>query len=154
MPVDAASPTLRPNANRAPSAAEPTPDRRRRTGPHSRAINRGAIGGLNGNSAEAKFIKSYEAMLVAHCGGNPSAVQRALIIRAARLAVHLELWDRKTIPNGGALTATGHHHYLAWSNALGRTLARLGLEAPAAKPIDPMAALREHIARRRAEAAA
>jgi hypothetical protein len=119
-----------------------------RTGPYSRALERGAVGSLNGNSREAKFIKAYAAMLTEHCGGNPSPVQMQLIIRASRLACHLEIWDERTIPNGGALSATGHNHYIAWSNALARTLARLGLQAvPAAQP--PGVALDEHIARLR-----
>src|SRR5436305_2751780 len=92
-------------------------NRRTATGPHSRALDRGAIGSLNGNTREAKFIKAYEASLVQHVGGSPTAVQRALITRAARLACHLELWDEQTIPQGGAFTAASHNHYLAWSNA-------------------------------------
>jgi hypothetical protein len=107
--------------------------KRTATGPYSRALDRGAVGALNGNSREAKFIRAYEALLVEHVGGHPTIVQQQLITRAARLACHLELWDQRTIPQGGAVTATGHNHYIAWSNALGRTLARLGLEPAAAK---------------------
>jgi hypothetical protein len=116
--------------------------RRNASGPYSRALDRGAIGALNGNSRAAKFIRAYEAMMVAHVGGSPTAVQKQLITRAARLACHLELWDEKTIPQGGALTATGHNNYIAWSNALGRTLARLGVEP--AKARGP--SLAEHLA--------
>ncbi len=115
----------------------------------SRTISRGAVGGLNGNSAEARFIKTYEAMLTEHCG-SPTAVQRQLIIRASRLALHLELWDQRTIPNGGAVTATGHNHYIAWNNALARTLARLG----AAAAERPGAALERHLAALEAHQAA
>jgi hypothetical protein len=127
-------------ANRRLTAAQPPRlglargAKRTATGPYSRALDRGAVGALNGNSREAKFIRAYEALLVEHVGGHPTIVQQQLIIRAARLACHLELWDQRTIPNGGAVTATGHNHYIAWSNALGRTLARLGLEPQAAKP--------------------
>ena len=124
-------------------------DKRYATGPYSRALDRGAVDGLNGNTAEAKFIKSYEAMLTEHCGGNPTAVQRQLIVRASRLACHLELWDQRTIPQGGAITATGHNHYIAFSSSLTRTLTALGL-APAAQSADPMAALRAHVAARQA----
>jgi len=121
-----------------------------RTGPYSRTLERGAVGTLNGNSREAKFIKAYEAMLTEHCGGAPSPVQAQLIVRAARLACHLELWDERTIPNGGAFTATGHNNYIAWSNSLARTLARLGLEAADAQPTDPMERLHRHFAERQA----
>jgi hypothetical protein len=129
----------------------PTAGRVYRTGPYSRALERGAVGSLNGNSREAKFIKAYAAMLTEHCGGAPSPVQAQLIIRAARLACHLEIWDERTIPNGGAFTATGHNHYIAWSNALARTLARLGLE-PAAAPQPTLQEVLANIAaRHRAE---
>jgi hypothetical protein len=120
-------------ANRPPTGARPV-NKRTATGPYSRALDRGAVGGLNGNSREAKFIKAYEQMLVEHCGGSPSAVQRLMITRAARLACHLELWDQKTLLNGGAVSATGHNHYIQWQNALVRTLARLGIEGVKAKP--------------------
>lgn len=123
-----------PSANR-PASVSRQVDKRYGTGPYSRALDRGAVGGLNGNSREAKFIKAYEAMLVEHCGGKPTAVQRQLITRSARLACHLELWDERTLPNGGAVTATGHNHYIQWSNCLARTLARLGLEPAAQQPV-------------------
>jgi hypothetical protein len=130
--VSAAQPVLA-GAAPAPRAA----DKRYGTGPYSRTLGRGAVGALNGNSRAAKFIKAYEALLIEHVGGRPTIVQRQLITRAARLACHLELWDERTIPQGGAVTATGHNHYIAWSNALGRTLTRLGLQPAAAKPMDP-----------------
>jgi hypothetical protein len=146
MASDYLAPTLEPQSNALERTrkAEKYPDWRHprndglgprpAIGPYSRALHRGAAGPLNGNSREAKFMKAYEAMLVEHVGGSPSAVQRALITRATRLACHLELWDARTLPEGGAFTATGHNHYLAWNNALVRTLARLGLEPQAAKP--------------------
>jgi hypothetical protein len=74
----------------------------------------------------------------------PSPVEAQLIIRAARLACHLEIWDERTIPNGGAFTATGHNHYIAWSNSLTRTLARLGMQ-PAEANEPPGAALDRHL---------
>jgi hypothetical protein len=123
------------------AAARPV-NKRDAIGPYSRALYRGAVGALNGNSRYAKFIKAYEAMLIEHCGGNPSLVQRALITRAARLACHLELWDEKTLPNGGACSAVGHNTYIAWTNALARVLARIGLQSTAA----PGKTLNQHLA--------
>jgi hypothetical protein len=128
-------------ANRRISAAQPVlngaapaprvADKVYGIGPYSRALGRGAVGSLNGNSRAAKFIKAYEALLIEHVGGHPTIVQRQLITRAARLACHLELWDEQTIPNGGACSATGHNHYIQWANALARHLARLGLQPQA-----------------------
>jgi hypothetical protein len=63
-------------------------------GPYSRAIDRGGLGGLiSGRSREGRFLRTYEAMLTEHIGGRPSVVQRAMICRAARMALHLELMD-------------------------------------------------------------
>jgi hypothetical protein len=127
-------------------------NKRTATGPYSRALDRGAVGRLNGNSREAKFIKAYEAVLTEHVGGHPSATQKLMITRAARLACHLELWDERTIPNGGAVTASGHNHYIAWANSLARLLARLGLAPTSAKPPSVADLKREALAARGAAA--
>jgi hypothetical protein len=103
-------------------------------GPYSRAIDRGAIGCLvDGRSTEGRFLRKYEAMLIEHIGGNPSILQRALITRCARLALHLEMIDRKSLAEGRTITQHDATFYASWSNSLGRMLARLGLE-PAAAP--------------------
>jgi hypothetical protein len=133
---DSAAASRRASAAQPVNGVAPSPravDKVYGIGPYSRALGRGAVGALNGNSRAAKFIKAYEALLIEHVGGNPTIVQRQLITRAARLACHLELWDEQTIPHGGACSATGHNHYIQWANALARHLARLGLEPAAAK---------------------
>jgi hypothetical protein len=68
-------------------------------------------------------------MLSEHVGGRPNLVQRALITRAARLALDLELMDERTILAGHAFTIHDHNYYVSWSNALARLLARLGIES-------------------------
>jgi hypothetical protein len=101
-------------------------------GPYSRAIDRGAIGGLiDGRSREGRFLRAYERQLLDHIGNNPSVTQRCLIQRAARLALHLELMDERSLAGDHVFTTHDHLHYVSWSNALARLLARLGLE-PAA----------------------
>jgi len=64
--------------------------------------------------------------LVGHVGGKPSVVERALIERAVQLSLQIELmqekFDRQT-----KHTDHDHYHYLSWSNALARTLGKLGL---------------------------
>jgi hypothetical protein len=57
-------------------------------------------------------------------------VQRALISRAARLALHLELMDECVLAEGKTLTQHDYQHYCSWSNSLARMLVRLGLEVP------------------------
>ena len=104
-------------------------------GPYSRAIDRGGLGwAISGRSREGRFITAYEAMLIEHVGGAPTIVQRALISRAARLALHLELMDEKSLADGRAFTIHDHHYYLSWSNGLARLLGRIGIQAAAAPP--------------------
>jgi hypothetical protein len=78
-------------------------------------------------------------------------VQRCLISRTARLALHLELMDERSLAGDHVFTTHDHLHYVSWSNSLARHLAMLGLD-PSAAPADPMAALRDHLARRQREA--
>ena len=120
----------------------------RRLGPFSRSIDRGAIGAIDGRSREGRFLRAYAAMLVEHCGGHPSIVQRALISRAARLALHLELMDERALAENRGFGPTDHHFYIAWSNSLGRLLAKLGLNPAPQAPQDPMERLRRHLAGR------
>jgi hypothetical protein len=106
-------------------------------GPYSRVIDRGAIGGrIDGRSREGRFLRHYEDSLTEHCGGHPSVVERCLISRAARLALHLELMDERSLTGNHEFTVHDHNHYVAWSNALARLLARLGLQ-PAVAPDNP-----------------
>src|SRR4051812_4062315 len=110
-------------------------------GPYSRVIDRGAVGGLiDGRSREGRYLRAYERQLVEHVGGNPSIVQRALIQRAARLALHLELMDERSLAGDHIFTTHDHLHYVSWSNALARLLTRLKLH-PAAEPQTSLAGL-------------
>jgi hypothetical protein len=110
-------------------------DKRFELGPHSRAIDRGAVGGIiDGRSREGRFLRTYERALVEHVGGRPSVTQRCIIQRAARLALHLELMDERSLAGDHVFTTHDHLHYVSWSNALARLLARLGLDRADAKP--------------------
>jgi hypothetical protein len=100
-------------------------------GPYSKAIDRGAIGStIDGRSTAGRFLKAYEAMLVEHVGGRPSITERAMIARAARVALHLELLDEKSLAECRPLTGHDMAWYAAWSNCLTRILGRLGLKSP------------------------
>jgi hypothetical protein len=83
---------------------------------------------VDGRTKEGAFLDRYERMLVEHLGGNPTITQAALIARTARLALHLELLDRKSLTNGQALNPTDSHFYAVWSNSLSRHLAKLGFD--------------------------
>ena len=108
--------------------------KRPRLGPYSRGLHRAAIGKIiDGRSEEGRFLRAYEAMLLRHVGSNPSAVMRQLIIRACRLALYVELMDRRSLIAGG-MTEHDRNYYLAWSNALRRTLLAIGIEKPSPPP--------------------
>src|SRR4051812_37297450 len=102
------------------------------TGPYSRAIDRDRLARINGSTRAGRFLRNYEARLIQHVGGNPTITQYELINRTARLALHLELLDEKALKDGGGLTPTDCHFYIAWANSLARHLAKLGFEP--AKP--------------------
>jgi hypothetical protein len=53
----------------------------------------------------------------AHVGGNPNNVQKALIERAARLTLYVELMDAQALVEG-TMTERNSRQYLAWVNAL------------------------------------
>lgn len=113
-----------------------------RLGPYSKAIDRGAVGwSLDGRSREGRFLRNYERMLADHvagAGGMPSTVQRELIRRAARLALHIELQDERFMAGREPSDHAGKQ-YLAWSASLVRTLKVLGVAPAAAKPTETLA---------------
>jgi hypothetical protein len=76
------------------------------------------------------------AELTAHVGGNPNNVQKALIERAARLTLYVEMMDARALA-AGTMSERDSRQYLAWSNALRLCLRDLGVKAaPAVLPPD------------------
>jgi hypothetical protein len=103
-------------------------DKRKRMGAHSALIDRGAIGGkINGTSREGRFLLAYERMLTEHIG-KPTILQKAMIHRACRLALHLELLDEGVFTEGKGLSQHAYQHYCSWNNSLIRTLVALGMK--------------------------
>lgn len=82
-------------------------DRRFELGPHSALFRRGAVGNLNGNTAEAKYLRTVERAILDHLGGadRTTVPQRLYAARLAKIALRLELFDRKLIEDG---TLTDH----------------------------------------------
>jgi hypothetical protein len=103
---------------------------------------------------EARVLRETRAALVAHVG-EPSATQAALIERAAWLTLRLAQLDAK-MAEGSAFSDHDNRAYMAWSNGLTRTLARLGMApAGATSQMDQQELLRRVVERhRRGEAAA
>jgi hypothetical protein len=111
-----------------------------KVGPHSRGGLRPAQDGpqsqprplarVDRRTREGVFLDRYERMLVEHLGGALTATQAALISRTARLALHLELLDRKSLTERRPMNATDQHFYSYWANCLARHLKALGFEPP------------------------
>ena len=80
---------------------------------------------LDGRTWQGKLLKETRNSLVLHVGGKPTATQTQLIQRAAMLTVHVAELDRSALATG-AFSDHAARQYLAWSNTLARTLARLG----------------------------
>src|SRR5262249_53348357 len=94
-----------------------------------------ALAKLDQRTKEARLMHETRTRLIRHLGGKPSAVQLALVDRAARLTLHVALFDGRTLETGGALSERDTRSYLAYSNSLSRVLRQLGLEGSAAKGI-------------------
>jgi hypothetical protein len=92
---------------------------------------------VDGRTQSGRLMKQLRTDLVAHVGGRPNAVQRALIERAARLNAHLEALDRK-LDDGEELTPDEDKRYVSWHGALVRVLSRLGIKdgRPIGAPIE------------------
>ena len=82
---------------------------------------------LDRRTRESRLLATIRAELTAHVG-RPSAVQRALIERAARLSLYIEAMDRDSMESG-TMTERNSRQYLAWSNSLRLALVQLGLKA-------------------------
>ena len=108
-----------------------------------------ALSLLDQRSREYRLLRRIRDELVAHVGGKPSAVEIALIERAAQLQLRLAIFDARFVEKGD-MSDHDVRTYLAWSNSLTRTLGELGLDA---KP-KPAKTLAEHLAEKAAQAAA
>ena len=94
--------------------------------------SRRALASVDGRTLEARREKAVFAELGAHVGGHPSAVQRLLIARAARLTVVIESLERRIIEDGKVADLAGRQ-VLAWVNSLRQILALLGVQRASAQ---------------------
>ena len=135
------------------TVADDSPPGMRKLGPQSRAIDRGTLGEIDGRSREGRFLRAYEAMMMSHLGGSPSRIQGEMIRRCARLALHLELQDEKTLRGGEAMSEFSSRAYVAWHRALMSSLRLLGaggVGKPTLEPSGP--SLAEYLASKAAAA--
>lgn len=105
-----------------------------------------ALSLLDQRSREYRLLRRFRDELVTHIGGTPSAVETALIERAAQLQLRLAIFDAKFVEKG-EMSDHDVRTYLAWSNSLTRTLGELGLKAAP----QPQKTLAEHLASKAAE---
>jgi hypothetical protein len=94
-------------------------------GPYSRA-HRFTLANLNPRKPEALIVKKLNQELTEFIG-TPNVVQRTIIERCCWLQLRLAMMDVK-LARGHQLTEIDSNCYLSWSNALIRTMARLGFE--------------------------
>jgi hypothetical protein len=73
-------------------------------------------------------MRACREELTQHVGGKPNAIQRRLIERCVRLTLHLELLD-EAFMHGKVPTDIDNRTYIAWHNALRRSLVALGIDA-------------------------
>lgn len=119
--------------------AKPRKKRSSKIGPRSRAKL------IDGRSVEARLMREHKEMLVEHCGGAPTATQKALIDRATILMLRLHQMDQEAMATGG-MAEHAARTYLAWSNSYSRTIRAIGLKAGAQKTTHSLA---DHLAAKR-----
>jgi hypothetical protein len=95
--------------------------------------SRRPLAALDGRTLEARRERQILADLSAHVGDAPSAVQKILIARAARLLVMVEVMERRLIERGETGDLAGRQ-VIAWTNSLRQVLALLGIERPQQMP--------------------
>ena len=88
-----------------------------------------------------RMLKRTREDLWAHVGGAPTATQKHTIERVAQLAMRLAMMDDRAA-SGVAMTDCDNRTYLAWSNTLTRTLARLG---PGVRGVDAPPSLAAYV---------
>jgi len=74
------------------------------------------------------MVKHLRSNLIKHCGGKASVVQIALIEIACTLSLRVAMLNQKMVA-GDNFTEIDNNCYLAWTNALTRTLSRLGTKS-------------------------
>jgi hypothetical protein len=116
--------------------------RRKRSKQRIRSLE-DSIAPIDGRSRLGKDVRAFRQELWDdHCGGHPTASQRALIALACQLKMRIAVLDGK-FAEAGEQCDTDTRHYLAHVNALRRAIADLG--PPAAKPANGRKSLSEII---------
>jgi hypothetical protein len=73
-----------------------------------------------------RSVKKLHAELTEHCGGAPSATQRAINEAAAMLHMRMEMLNSKTVDQGLGAGDGDDRRFLAYSNSFSRLMKQLG----------------------------
>jgi hypothetical protein len=141
--------------------AEP-PGRLRTSAPRKAACIRGRVRQpsdaadqivtIDGRTHIGKVAKQLRDGLVRHVGGQPTAVELAVIERCIQLKLRIAAMDLDFAATG-TMSSHATKSYLAWSNSFVRALNSLGLEAAPA-PTESLASIVGTITARKAAQAA
>ena len=96
--------------------------------PYSRRLAK-----VDKRTREGKLFEAIKQGLLQHVGPNPGIPKLMLVDRAAMLSLRIELIDKAALETGGRMEDWQGRQYLAWANALNRTLRELGLDGPPPK---------------------
>jgi hypothetical protein len=99
-----------------------------RLNPKYRGTRRGIVK-VDARTKEGRLLRDARKTLLEHLGPNPTAIQKALVERAAWLELKIALLDAKIASRTD--TTFDSNVYLAWVGALRRLYQTLGLEHPA-----------------------
>jgi hypothetical protein len=119
MNADASTITLNKVSYKRGDGKQPS---RRQLGPHSRAHR---LAHFDNRTREGLIVNRLRKELIEHVGGNPSIVECTVIERCCWLQLRLAMLDRKMM-QGHSFTEIDNNSYIAWTNALVRTMTRLG----------------------------
>lgn len=86
--------------------------------------DRRGIAHIDARCKLGRISKAFKQALYEHFGGQPDPIEVVIIHRCCMLNAKCLMLDLK-IADGRDLNEMETNHYLAWSNALCRTLARL-----------------------------
>ena len=114
---------------------------RRKLGPHTRQHR--LLDVIDWRTREGQTLIAAREELTRHVGGAPNNVQRALIERAARLTLYIELMDAEAL-KVGTMSERNSRQYLAWVNALRLCLREIATSSSA--PQDKLPSLDEIVA--------
>jgi hypothetical protein len=124
----------------------------RTIGPYSRRLQRGPISGIDGRSAEGRYIRALQAELLAVVPGTPTVHERILVDRCIRLRLQLDAFEDKM-----SASLAGHGHWTEGDmraySAIGNQF-RLTIRELRARPVPGAPRTRKSVARQFVETAA